>query len=408
MSYLDPVINPTEDEFNAWLSTQTLRGNTNSRRLSDLLNQEQLAAMQADNAMGGDPGVQFAAPQEQRLNTIRSSSGRTIDLGYAAPGGSGVAPDGRRVKSDPWVDGPRVLSRKQLADGTIEVIKEAPALDGFGRQSSKIVREIETPDYLNPAMLKKAQYEKAVGEARKANREANAMPEPKLVDGQWVYPPSQANPQGQAVPVGGLKKNPTEDERKTAYNVGRILQSAKMIQNTTEGKGGAGAMSPGFLEATAGVLPLWDTAQEGAKNLARDKNRQIVYQSQADIIDSLLFLATGAAYNKEQLAQQRSSYLPNFTDEPEAINAKNERMKGLIEAAKVRAAHAWTPEMESALSVLNIPAVGGGNKPQPTQQPKQTLNIPDSASAYLKKNPYLRKQFDLKYGEGASQQVLGQ
>ena len=369
MSYLDPVINPTEDELNAWLSTQTLRGNTNSRRLSDLLTPEQLMAMQADNAMGGDPGVQFSAPQQmpqqQPLNTIRSSSGRTIDLGYAAPGGSGVAPDGRRVKSDPWVDGPRVLSRKQLADGTIEVIKEAPALDGFGRQSSKLVREIETPDYLNPAMLKKAQYEKAVGEARKANREANSMPEPKLVEGQWVYPPSQANPQGQAVPVGGFQKKPTEDERKTAYNVGRILESAKMIQKTTEGKGGTAAMAPGFLEAAAGVVPLWDSAQEGAKNLARDKNRQIVNQSQADIIDSLLYLATGAAYNKEQLAQQRASYLPNFTDEPEAVNAKNERMKGLIEAAKVRAANAWTPEMESALNVLNIPAVGGGKTPQP-------------------------------------------
>jgi len=155
------------------------------RRLAELAQQE---AMLADLAQTQDPEnaaiMQRMAPQPQEMqqrnqlsalaqpqpmNTIKSSSGRTIDLGYAAPGGSGVSPEGFRAKPDPWANGPRELSRKQLQDGTFEVIREYPAVDGFGRQSSKLVREIETPAYLNPNETKRLQFEKLTGEARKAN-----------------------------------------------------------------------------------------------------------------------------------------------------------------------------------------------------------------------------------------------
>jgi hypothetical protein len=54
----------------------------------------------------------------------------------------------------------------------------------------------------------------------------------------------------------------------------------------------------------------------------------------------------------------------------------------------------------------------GAIQPPAPQQPNAAqaaqINVPDNAAAYLRKNPYLRKQFDLKYGEGASAQVLGQ
>lgn len=379
-----PIINPTEDQFSNWMA-QYYPPQQPSRRLSDLaLSPQEQAALMADlqqtqdqenaaimqqmaqqQAMQPAPMVRgntlSALAQPQAMNTIRSSSGNVIDLNYATPGGSGIRPDGSRTTYDPHVEGPRELSRKQLKDGTIEVIREYPSMDGFGRQSTKLVREIETPAYLNPAELKRIDYQTKVAAMEKAQREAKGGDvKPVFHEGQWVYPPSQANPSGQAVPVGGFKKAPTEDERKTAYNVGRILQSAKMVQDVAGEDNGS--LAPGVVEAAAGVVPLWDTAQEGLKNLSRSSNRQIVNQSQADIIDSLLFLATGAAYNKEQLAQQRASYQPNFTDSPEAVNAKNERMQGLIEAAKVRAGSAWTPEMDSALKVLSIPKMETGKR----------------------------------------------
>lgn len=381
-----PTINPTTDQLSEWMA-QYYPQQQPSRRLSDLaLSPQDQAALMADLQQTQDPenaaimqqmAQQQAMPlpqapmvrgntlsalaQPQAMNTLRSSSGNVIDLNYATPGGSGVRPDGSRTTYDPHVEGPRELSRKQLKDGTIEVIREYPSMDGFGRQSTKLMREIETPAYLNPAELKRIDYQTKVAAMEKAQREAKGgNAEPKFHEGQWVYPPSQANPAGQAVPVGGFKKAPTEDERKTSYNVGRILQSAKMVQDIAEKD--KGSLAPGVVEAAAGVVPLWDTAQEGLKNLSRSSNRQIVNQSQADIIDSLLFLATGAAYNKEQLAQQRASYQPNFTDSPEAVNAKNVRMQGLIEAAKVRAGNAWTPEMDAALNVLSIPKMETGKR----------------------------------------------
>ena len=382
------MINPTEEQFAEWMQRYYPPPEpqpSRQRRLSDLaLSPQEQAALMADLQQTQDPenaaiiqqmaqqqamqpapmvrgNTLSALAQPQAMNTAVSSSGRTIDLGYAAPGGSGVSPEGFKTKADPWVEGPRELSRKQLRDGTMEVIREYPALDGFGRQSSKLVREIETPAHLNPAELKRIDYQTKVAAMEKAQREAKGGDvKPVFHEGQWVYPPSQANPSGQAVPVGGFKKAPTEDERKTSYNVGRILQSAKMVQDVAAKD--KGSLAPGVVEAAAGVVPLWDTAQEGLKNLSRSSNRQIVNQSQADIIDSLLFLATGAAYNKEQLAQQRASYQPNFTDSPEAVNAKNERMQGLIEAAKVRAGNAWTPEMDAALNVLSIPKMETGKR----------------------------------------------
>lgn len=143
-----PIINPNEEEFNRWLSTQTMNGTVGGNRLADLA-------------------------QPQGLNTIRSSSGRNIDLGYAAPGGSGFAPDGRRAAYDPHVDGPREISRTQRRDGTFEVIKEVPAMDGFGRQSSTFVKEIETPNYLNPAALKNLEYQTKMAQLQKLQAEAN-------------------------------------------------------------------------------------------------------------------------------------------------------------------------------------------------------------------------------------------
>ena len=191
-----PIINPTEDQFSNWMA-QYYPPQQPSRRLSDLaLSPQEQAALMADMQQTEDPenaaimqqmaqqqamqpapmvrgNTLSALAQPQAMNTAVSSSGRTIDLGYAAPGGSGMSPEGFRAKPDPWVEGPRELSRKQLRDGTMEVIREYPALDGFGRQSTKLVREIETPAYLNPVVkqqmdfqLKQAQLQKAQAEAQ--------------------------------------------------------------------------------------------------------------------------------------------------------------------------------------------------------------------------------------------------
>jgi len=354
------TINPTTDQLSEWMAQYYPP--QPSRRLSDLaLSPQDQAALMADLQQTQDPEnaaimqqmaqQQMPTPQPAAMpeNFIQRTGGQPIPLQSIQQQG-GMSLNDLLAKTGASINDKVIIQDKGVGYRT--PYGSVAGLDSNGR-----MWEMDKPQTPKVTVKQMKEYWDMV----KAQKEAQGGDvKPVFHEGQWVYPPSQANPSGQAVPVGGFKKAPTEDERKTAYHVGRILQSAKMVQDVAAKD--KGSLAPGVVEAAAGVVPLWDTAQEGLKNLSRSSNRQIVNQSQADIIDSLLFLATGAAYNKEQLAQQRASYQPNFTDSPEAVNAKNERMQGLIEAAKVRAGNAWTPEMDAALNVLSIPKMAPGKR----------------------------------------------
>lgn len=355
------IMNPTTDQLSEWMAQYYPP--QPSRRLSDLaLSPRDQAALMADLQQTQDPEnaaiMQQMAQQQMPAampsvppegNFIQRTGGQPIPLQSIQQQG-GMSLNDLLNKTGASINDKVIIQDKGVGYRT--PYGSVAGLDSNGR-----MWEMDKPQTPKVTVKQMKEYWDMV----KAQKEAQGGDaKPVFHEGQWVYPPSQANPAGQAVPVGGFKKAPTEDERKTSYNVGRILQSAKMVQDVAAKD--KGSLAPGVVEAAAGVAPLWDTAQEGLKNLSRSSNRQIVNQSQADIIDSLLFLATGAAYNKEQLAQQRASYQPNFTDSPEAVNAKNERMQGLIEAAKVRAGNAWTPEMDAALNVLSIPKMETGKR----------------------------------------------
>lgn len=172
-----------------------------SQNLQDLENWYALAMQQrAENPLPED-SVVAANPFEVKTggplpqNYAQSSSGTVLDFGRSAR------------QNDPWQSGPVEVSRQQRADGTFLVTKEVPALDGFGRQSSKLVQEIETPDYLNPAKLKELEY-------RKKQQELQPKPmAPQLVDGQWVMPPSPDAPGGRAYPVEGFQRRTATDAK---------------------------------------------------------------------------------------------------------------------------------------------------------------------------------------------------
>jgi hypothetical protein len=114
-------------------------------------------------------------------------------------------------------------------------------------------------------------------------------------------------------------------------------------------------MKPGATEAFASSVGMGGTA-----NLARPANRQIVQGAQRDALDALLYLATGAAYNKEQLLGQMEAYIPAFTDAKETVVAKQTRMADLIQSAKARAGKAWTPQMDAAMKTLMLPSKASG------------------------------------------------
>jgi hypothetical protein len=155
---------------------------------------------------------------------------------------------------------------------------------------------------------------------------------------------------GQGVTMRGQDMTATTaktavSEQQAAYNIGRLLTAANQIKNITEKD--TSSLKPGAKEALASSFGMSGTA-----NLARSANRQIVQGAQRDALDALLYLATGAAYNKEQLAGQMDAYIPAFTDTPEAVLAKQVRMTDLIQSAKSRAGKAWTPEMDTSMKAL--------------------------------------------------------
>jgi hypothetical protein len=142
----------------------------------------------------------------------------------------------------------------------------------------------------------------------------------------------------------------TEDQAKTSYNLGRIVSSMDQISSAT--KNTPTAIAPKGLEATVKALPLWQSASGELTNLTRGPDRQIVAAAQRDMIDALLFLATGAAYNEYQLQGQIESLLPGYSDEPSAVAAKQTRLLELVDRAKARAGQGWTPEIDKQFNEL--------------------------------------------------------
>jgi hypothetical protein len=201
------------------------------------------------------------------------------------------------------------------------------------------------------------------------------------------------------VPVKGkANKDLAVSEQQASYNLGRILDAAKEINAAL--KKDPNALKPGIGEASAASVGLSGTA-----NVARSAQRQIVYGAQRDALDAMLYLATGAAYNKEQLEGQMAAYVPAFTDKPDAVEAKRVRMLGLIQSAKVRAGKAWTPEMDAASQALLLPVASsakpaGGNKP-PAAPGASNLTQDQEALNWANSNPNDPRAAQIKQRLGA-------
>jgi hypothetical protein len=158
---------------------------------------------------------------------------------------------------------------------------------------------------------------------------------------------------------------PNVSEQQASTATRRLLQRAKEINAAVQRTPKSEA--PTAVEAGMENTPLLSRAT----NLVRSTDRQIVASAQDDVLDALLYLATGAAYNKEQLQQQKSAYLPVWSDDPATRAAKRQRLAQAIEGARVRAGRAWTPELEEELNkLLASPTMqsGAGAAPAGTGQ----------------------------------------
>ena len=138
-------------------------------------------------------------------------------------------------------------------------------------------------------------------------------------------------PGGPADPNVKQDGKPTEAQSKVLTLLSRIAGGANDIKNViaTEPE----AQQAGLLETLSR-----NVLGEGVvtRSLAGPERRTVT-DAQVDILDGLLTLGTGAAYNREQLIGQTLSYFPQYGDTPQEIEVKNQRLNRAIEAARLQA-----------------------------------------------------------------------
>lgn len=160
--------------------------------------------------------------------------------------------------------------------------------------------------------------------------------------------------------------DPMEQERLRLQQeaAARAAQADARQQAAFEGTGGQGTeaqnkaavllgrIQGGFadIEDIIGTYPeaerpgLAETLSYGALGpesvIARqttDWQRRAINDVQRDIVDALLTMGTGAAYNQEQLEAMRVSYFPQYGDTPDEIAYKRRRLQRMIDTARLQA-----------------------------------------------------------------------
>lgn len=190
---------------------------------------------------------------------------------------------------------------------------------------------------------------------------------------------------GEVVTGADKSADPRVDEQNTAFNAKRVLNSAQRIASVIQRN--PEAMSAGALEAAARGVPL---IGEGAAAMIRSEDRQVVEQNYEGIIDALLFMATGAAYNKEQREATINEIKPLFTDKQAALADKRGKLAEYIEAAKIKSGRAWTPELDAAMNVVlgmygTPDAAAGGAVPAGVDPAVWAAMTPDERALWQQK-----------------------
>lgn len=142
-----------------------------------------------------------------------------------------------------------------------------------------------------------------------------------------IIPGGPADPNA---PKPGDSK-PTEAQQKTLMLLTRIAGGSNDIKNV---------LSTSPEAAQSGIFETLsrDVLGEGliTRKLA-GSDRRIITDAQGDVLDALLTMGTGAAYNEEQKIANRIAYFPQYDDTQEEIKVKRDRLDRAIKAARIAA-----------------------------------------------------------------------
>lgn len=151
---------------------------------------------------------------------------------------------------------------------------------------------------------------------------------------------------------------PTEGQAKAGTLYSRIKSSALDIEDVLESF--PEADRPTISEAV--LFNGLGNDSIVARN-ATEWQKRAVRDAQADILDALLTLGTGAAYTKEQLQGQTVSYFPQYGDSKEEVAYKRRRLTRMIGVAREQAGPA-AADLDAALA----PFLGALSGDEPTDE----------------------------------------
>lgn len=201
-----------------------------------------------------------------------------------------------------------------------------------------------------------------------------------------------------AAEFAGEGGKPTEAQNKTSTLLTRIAGGFADINAVRETN--PDAQAEGFGEALASGLFGEGMISRGIAG----PDRRIVRDAQRDILDALLTLGTGAAYNAEQLEGQLVSYFPQYNDTPEEIEIKNNRLQRLIESAKVAAGPQWN-EVEQAIGPLMPQAARPSPLETPSGEPR--TEVSGTSETFLTPEDLeMQSRLNAAYQSGATLQEL--
>jgi len=134
---------------------------------------------------------------------------------------------------------------------------------------------------------------------------------------------------------------PSAEERKAGFMANILDKNILQMQNAlgVDPKAVKPNVPASIVEAITGPNLL--------SRSMKPAQRQIVEDSQLDVLDAALTLRTGAAYTREQLNAMRDTYFPILTDKPPAVAAKKQRLETLLDGAYIASGRA-TPARVSA------------------------------------------------------------
>lgn len=132
---------------------------------------------------------------------------------------------------------------------------------------------------------------------------------------------------------------PSESERTSGFLTSRLQNALSQINQVVTKNPSAASPKLG-----AEAVKLF-TGSDYLKNLTNPATRQQVEAAQLELLDSALTLGTGAAYTREQLMNYQKSYFPQLGDKPSTVADKQERLKALLNAAKIKAGRAAPEDM---------------------------------------------------------------